>query len=204
MNNHSASESNIQPKQRISPTEKAVDFVFAQEKGVILVLALSMLVVLSLMAAVVMNMAGANLQVVAYEKMWARSFYSAESGITQARNDMQAYLAVSQSGQWPASDQTVVTGVMGVDVEKQYSITLSGNTVDFGYSIADFGVNNDSTVLVTSTGTFKGVQQRVETIIRYEPPNSIGSQECYNANCQGVDQSSANKVTNNLNSTSTL
>lgn len=176
--------------------------IIGSDRGVVLILALCMLVVLSLLGAVVMNLSGVDLQTAAYEKMSNWAFLSAESGVTQARSDMQTYIVNSQSGQWPALDTTVESGVLGGNTAKNYTISLSGQPpVSFSYSIADFGAVDDRTVLVTSTGTLQNVQQRVEAVIRYEPPDQVGSQECYSAKCRGVDQTSGKKVVNSENST---
>ncbi len=175
--------------------------------GYVLVISLIMLIVLGFMGAVVMNLSGVDLKTSAYEKMSNRAFFSAESGITQARNDMQVFLANNiNQGQWPAADCTVVNGVKNVSdttanctnaaLLNTYSILVNNTPINYSYSIVDFGVGADNTVLVTSTGTFPGqnISHQIEAVIRYEPPDLVGSQECYTAKCSGVDQSSGKQV----------
>ncbi len=69
----------------------------------------------------------------------ARAFSAAESGLTQARNDMQAFVETApQNGQWTATDGAVVAGIMGVASEKSYTVSVSGQSMTFAYSITYF------------------------------------------------------------------
>ncbi|MEW6682427.1 MAG: pilus assembly PilX N-terminal domain-containing protein [Nitrospirota bacterium] len=196
------------------------------EQGYVLITSLIMLVVLSLLGAVVLNLSGADLQTAAYEKMSTRAFFAAESAVTQARNDMQRYVAGVQSGQWPALDTTVVADVLAgiggpygipstipgppVVSYRNYSTAVAGSSpLTFNYTMSDVGANNDKTVLVTATGTvqvggLQPVQQRIEAVVRYEPPDQVGAQECVSSACTSADQSSGAAVGNVVNSTVTL
>jgi Tfp pilus assembly protein PilX len=177
----------------------------ANEKGVALVMSLLMLFLFTVLGIAVIYLSSANLKSASYEKMSALAFSAAESGLTQARNDMQVYvLGVPLNGQWPAADSTVVAGVMGGAATKTYTVAVLGQSMTFAYTLSDYGSAADKTVLVTSTGTFQNVQQRIEAVIRYEPPDQIGSQECYNSKCTSVDQGSGATVTNAVNSSVTL
>jgi Tfp pilus assembly protein PilX len=174
------------------------------EKGVALVMSLLMLFLFTVLGIAVIYLSSANLKSASYEKMSALAFSAAESGLTQARNDMQVYVLGSANGQWPAADATVVGGVMGGAATKTYTVAVMGQSMTFAYTLSDYGSAADKTVLVTSTGTFQNVQQRIEAVIRYEPPDQIGSQECYNSKCTSVDQGSGATVTNAVNSSVTL
>ena len=179
------------------------------EEGVILGISMMMLLLMTLLGILVISLAASNIQSAAYQKMSTQSFSGAESGVTQSRNDMENILvAAPQNGQWPAADSTVVNGVMGgipPQPPKSYNLTVQGQPVKFVYTITDFGTTSDKTVLVSSTGTYNNVQQRVETVITYEPPvGQPGSQECYSSQCASVDQNSGTNVANNLNSKSDL
>jgi Tfp pilus assembly protein PilX len=185
--------------------DKRIQVVVRGEDGVILGIAMMMLLLLTLLGLLVIGLSSSNIQSAAYQKMSTQSFSGAESGLTQSRNDMESFVvAVPQNGQWPAADTTLVAGVMGGLPQKSYNLTVQGQPVKFVYTITDFGTVADKTVLVSSTGTYNNVQQRVESVFRYEPPNSIGSQECVTAQCSSVDQSSGKNVTNNVNSQATL
>lgn len=174
------------------------------QRGMALVMSLLMLVLMSILGVAIINISGTDLKTASYEKMSTLAFSSAESGLTQARNDMQAYILANQSGQWPASDDTVITNVMqgsnGTLVTdngtnyRQYTPTIGGVNMTFRYSITQFGTDTDLTVLVRSEGIKQNVQQRVEAVIEYEPPSSIGAQECYNSKCTSEDQSSGSNV----------
>lgn len=184
-----------------SMTRERMKSVVRGEDGVILMIALVMLVILSMLGVLMINLSGTNIQMAGYEKMSAQSFSSAESGLTQARNDMQVFLAAApQYGQWPAADSTVITAVMGGQAQKSYTLTIGGKPVTFTYSLTDVGAAGDKTVMLVSTGTISNVQQRIEAVIRYEPPDQTGSQECYNSECSSVDQSSGAAVTSTVNS----
>ena len=180
------------------------------EHGVVLVIALLMLVLLSILGILVINLSATNIQTAAFEKLSTQSFSGAESGLTQARSDMQGFVILGpQNGQWPAADNTVINAVMALPPRCNgatcaYSLTVSGQSVAFNYGIVDFGTNNDRTVLVTSTGSFLNVSQRIEAVLRYEPPNLSGAQECYSSKCTSVDQNSGGAVANRVNSTVAL
>ncbi len=179
--------------------------VVAGNDGVVLIIAILMLVIFSVVGISVISLSGTVLQSAAYQKWATHSFSSAESGLTQARSDMRSFVvAAPQNGQWPAADTTLVNAVMGGAAEKSYNLTVSGQPVTFNYSITDFGTANDRTVLVTSTGAFQNAQQRVEGVVRYEPPDQTGAQECYSSQCTGTDQNSSAAVTNSLNSQASL
>jgi len=176
------------------------------EEGVILGISMMMLLLMTLLGILVINLSASNIQSAAYQKMSTQSFSGAESGVTQSRNDMENFVvAAPQSGQWPALDSTVVAGTMGGSAQKSYNLTVQGQPVKFVYTITDVGTTSDKTVLVSSTGTYNNVQQRVETVITYTPPTGQpGSQECYSSQCASVEQSSGQNVTNNLNSQATI
>lgn len=180
--------------------------VVCGEEGVILGISMMMLLLMTLLGILVVNLSSSNILSAAYQKMSTQSFSGAESGVTQSRSDMQNFVvAAPQNGQWPALDSTVITGVMGGLPQKSYNLTIQGQPVKFSYSMTDIGTTGDKTVLVSSTGTYNNVQQRVETVLRYEPPaGQPGSQECYSSQCASVDQNSGNNVSNNLNSQATL
>ena len=196
---------------------------YRDQRGYVLITSLIMLVVLSLLGAVVLNLSGADLQTAAYEKMSTRAFFAAESAVTQVRNDMQSYVATVQGGQWPALDATVVNGVLtgayGTSstipgpptvTYRNYSTPVAGSSpLTFNYTISEVGAPNDKTVMVTATGTvqlsaLQTVQQRIEAVIQYVPPDPVGAQECVSAACTSADQSSGGQVVNNVNSTTTL
>jgi len=186
-------------------SDKRIHVVVRGEDGVILGIAMIMLLLLTLLGILVLSLSATDIQNGAYAKMSTQSFSGAESGLTQARSDMQTFVvAAPQIGQWPAADSTLVTGVMGGLPQKSYNLTVQGQPVKFAFSITDFGTANDRTVLVTSTGTFRNVQQRIEAVLRYEPPSQNGSQECYSSQCASVDQNSGNNVSNRLNSQASL
>lgn len=188
-------------ESRHATTRESMKAVVRGEDGVILMIALVMLVVLSMLGVLMINLSGTNIQMAGYEKLSTQSFSSAESGLTQARNDMQVFLVASpQYGQWPAADSTVINAVMGGQAQKTYTLTIGGQPVTFTYSLTDVGAASDKTVMLVSTGTIQNVQQRIEAVIRYEPPDQTGSQECYNSECSSVDQSSGAAVTNRVNS----
>ena len=181
--------------------------ILTKQQGIALLMSLLMLFLISILGMAGISLSGADLQSTGYERKSTRAFSAAESGLTQARNDLQVFIVgAPNNGQWPASDSTVITGIMGESTEKSYTIPASGETLNFSYQITDFGTGTDRTVLITSTGTFQNVQQRVEAIFRYEPPGAVGSQECYNTKCTSVDQSSGKTVnfTGSPNSTITL
>lgn len=189
------------------------------QRGYVLITSLIMLVVLSLLGAVVLNLSGADLQTAAYEKMSTRAFFAAESAVTQVRNDMQNYVSTVQGGQWPGLDSTVVNGVLtgayGIvprpvaNINNYSTVVAGASPLTFNYTITDVGANNDKTVMVTATGTvqvnaLQTVQQRVEAVIQYVPPDPVGAQECVSAACTSADQSSGGQVVNKENSTTTL
>jgi Tfp pilus assembly protein PilX len=175
------------------------------EKGVALVMSLLMLFLFTVLGVAVIYLSSTNIKSAAYEKMSALAFSAAESGLTQARNDMQVYvLGTALNGQWPAADTTVVNGVMAGAATITKTVAVMGQSMTFAYTISDYGTASDKTVLVVSTGTYQNVQQRIEAVIRYEPPDQIGSQECYNSKCTSVDQGSGGTVTNAVNSTAHL
>jgi len=170
--------------------------LLGDEAGIALLMSLLMLFLLSLLGMTVLNLSGTDLQTTTYERMSNRAFSSAESGITQARNDLQVFVvSAPQNGQWTANDGTVIAGVMGGGTSNSFNLLVSGVPMSFSYTIADFGAVNDQTVLITSTGAFKNIQQRVEAVLKYEPPDPTGAQECYNAKCSSADQSSGKTVT---------
>ena len=186
--------------------DKRIQVVVRGEDGVILGIAMMMLLLLTLLGILVISLSSSNIQSAAYQKMSTQSFSGAESGLTQSRNDMANFVAAApQNGQWPAADTTVTNGVMGGLPQKSYNLTVQGQPVKFVYTITDVGTTSDKTVLVSSTGTYNNVQQRVETVITYTPPTGQpGSQECYSSQCASVEQSSGQNVTNNLNSQATI
>jgi len=185
--------------------DKRIQVVVRGEDGVILGIAMMMLLLLTLLGILVISLSSSNIQSAAYQKMSTQSFSGAESGLTQSRNDMANFVAAApQNGQWPAADSTVANGAMGGFPQKSYNLTVQGQPVKFVYTIADIGTAGDQTVLVNSTGTYNNVQQRVESVFKYEPPDAVGSQECVTAQCTSVDQSSGKNVTNNVNSKATL
>jgi Tfp pilus assembly protein PilX len=190
---------------KLKNSDQKIQVLVRGDEGVILGVAMIMLLLLTMLGILVTSLSATNVQSGAYEKMSTQSFSGAESGLTQARSDMQSFVvAAPQIGQWPAADSTLVTGVMGGLSQKSYNLTVQGQPVKFAYSITDFGANNDRTVLVTSTGTFRNVQQRIEAVLRYEPPSQNGSQECYSSQCASVDQNSGNNVTNRFNSQASM
>ena len=175
------------------------------DKGVALVMSLLMLFLFTVLGIAVIYLSSTNIKSASYEKMSALAFSAAESGLTQARNDMQAYvIAAPLNGQWPAADSTVVAGVMKGAASIPYTVPVMGKSMTFAYTITDYGTASDKTVLVVSTGTYQNVQQRIEAVVRYEPGDQIGSQECYNSKCTSVDQGSGATVTNAVNSTAHL
>ena len=179
----------------------------SNQEGIALLMSLMMLFLLSVIGMAGINLSGTDLQSTSYERKSTRAFSAAESGLTQARSDLQVYIVgAPNNGQWPASDGAVITGVMGGGSENTYTISTSGENLIFSYAITDFGTGSDKTVLITSTGSFGNVQQKVEAIFRYEPPTIAGSQECYNTKCTSTDQSSGNAVnfSGGPNSTVTL
>jgi len=165
------------------------------EQGIALLMSLMMLFLLSVIGMAGISLSGTDLQSSHYERKSTRAFSAAESGLTQARSDLQVYIVgTPNNGQWPASDATVISGVMGGGTSNSFTLSTSGGDLSFSYAISDFGTGNDKMVLITSTGSFQNVQQTVEAIFRYEPPTTIGSQECYNTKCTSADQSSGNAV----------
>jgi len=85
------------------------------EHGVVLVISLLMLVLLSILGILVINLSATNIQTAAFEKLSTQSFSGAESGLTQARSDMQGFVILGpQNGQWPAADNTVINTVMAL------------------------------------------------------------------------------------------
>jgi len=168
-------------------------------------MSLMMLFLLSVIGMAGITLSGTDLQSSSYERKSTRAFSAAESGLTQARSDLQVYIVgTPNNGQWPASDTTVITNLMAG--QHAYNLATSGGSLKFLYDITDFGATNDKMVLITSTGTFQNVEQKVEAIFRYEPPTTTGSQECYNTKCTSADQSSGKSVnyTGSPNSTVTL
>ena len=175
------------------------------EEGVILGISMMMLLLMTLLGILVISLSSSNIQSAAYQKMSTQSFSGAESGLTQSRNDMANFVAAApQNGQWPAADSTVTNGVMGGLPQKSYNLTVQGQPVKFVYTIADIGTAADKTVLVNSTGTYNNVQQRVESVFKYEPPGADGAQESVTAQNSSVDQSSGKNVSNNVNRKATL
>ncbi|MBN4054102.1 pilus assembly PilX N-terminal domain-containing protein [Nitrospira defluvii] len=169
--------------------------ILENKKGMALVMSLMMLILLSVLGVAVVSLSGTDLQTSDFERRSARAFSAAESGITQARNDLQVFvLSAPQNGQWPADDGTVIDGVMNGAASKAYNLLISGEPIAFSYTMTDFGAANDLTILITATGTDKNLQQRVETVFRYEPPDQVGAQECYNSQCNSVDESSGKAV----------
>src|SRR5213593_928993 len=195
---------------KLKNSDKKIQVLVRGDEGVILGVAMIMLLLLTMLGILVTSLSATNIQSGAYEKMSTQSFSGAESGLTQARSDMLTNLVNTQIGQWPALDSTLVNGVMGAanctGQPKSCSTnrTVQGQPAAFNYSLTDFGTTTDRTVLVTSTGTFRNVQQRIEAVLRYEPPSQNGSQECYSSQCASVDQNSGNNVTNRFNSQATM
>lgn len=162
-----------------------------------LLMAMLMLVLIGLLGIAVINLSSTDIKTAAYEKVSMKAFMSAESALTQVRNDMQSYIAAPpNNGQWPALDSTVINGIMNGQQEISYNTTTpSGEIISFSYTISDFGAPDDRTVLVTVKGQSQNLERHIEAIIQYEPAEQVGAQECYNSKCTNMDQNSGASVT---------
>lgn len=143
-----------------------------QERGVALILALVILILMVGMVASYLTVSTSNLQLSASTHDTLEALYVAETGIARAFHELNA-------DNLDAFSETGTTGVLQLvtdsyDNEKEvnrYEVEKSGTMVHVGDFSVLYGVNEaDERITLLSRGRYNGVTRAIEVTLRKRPP----------------------------------
>lgn len=181
---------------------------FKEERGSVLVVAIFTLFFLTMIGLAANTTTEIELQIAGNQKMHKIAFYAAESGIETARsalNDLKEEdvgtwdsILAGNAFTWQGQNVTGLDGVIDTAGGRNVGLASFSLEVEDNDDLdGNLLVDTDDSVIVTSTGSYKGAQVKIEARVRYIGGGSDYAQEHYDAQSTGKASREDNAVAQN-------